>query len=986
MSLTLTAGLQAAKDNLSKKPLWILEFDFTTGTIYVSSQTKTITGWTAAGGTVVLTPLVRGWGKLDDAMPSSPFEAPIYVGDFSAHFKVHGGPAAAGSLYWYLAHPANYPEQTTVKLFEWEESLNAATDPPVERWEGRIEDYHFTDEHTIFIRFTDRLTRADKILGTLITNLTTSSSGYYANATKQSIGNMIPLIYGTVSGVPAQPVNAGAFSTLARDIVAGSTVIYYSDPNPPDTSYTTTLQPNFPASGTIQIDGEQIAYSAKGSTTTTVGGGSVVAIQITTAGSGYSVGSPPTVGTSGGGGTGLVASVTIDPTDGSITNCTVLFGGTGFTSTPSITLSGGTAPTVAAVMQVQKNSSGTTIGMGAPLVAGSTITVGFFTVASTAVTLTHRAGAQILQVLSQWDFVVANHICKTIQVVYVDKIRVGFWTQVTDGNGNTIVRFTTYPTVAKKVALSQTGDVAGVSQMPITWTTTTLGIFFGGQTSVQFATFTAVFGMYKALYHLEVSTTTAWTVNFSSRIFVYMNGTVIFDSNINSTTSSTIVFTTTNLSDALTLSFTGGGVAASVTMKVDHKLQRTPMILGALAGMQSADTVVSQTAITCDVKGYQDDGGGTYTGSASALINTSRDVMRHLAVVHGGYAFANVVFAPTLAARMGSTFNLNGALTTRDKFVRILGKMAWESGLLVHDVAGNLTITQRQYPLTPDFVVPSNKLRFFKSNRQTLERKPIPMTDIINRVWAAYNRNYNWRGTGDPNGYQQMVQLDDTASQTRYGIQERPELFLLDWVTDSAHATAIATLYYNLFRVRREYVKFRQGMQGLGKVFGDVVRIQDRLLPYGTGQLLGVDLEPGDGQANRKTNNDLTFLMIQEGESMLSVYDKTSNYTLVNPQDQHSIFTNTGAAGSVTFTLPAMTRGQRYGPFYVMVANTVVIAPATGEKLALGFEATSTGSTPPTPLAANVTVSSITPRSWISFLCLEDGVSQVERRVGTWST
>ena len=57
MSLTLTSGIQAQKDALSKAPVWVLKIEFATGTLYVGSQTLTIVA-PSGGADWVLTPWV----------------------------------------------------------------------------------------------------------------------------------------------------------------------------------------------------------------------------------------------------------------------------------------------------------------------------------------------------------------------------------------------------------------------------------------------------------------------------------------------------------------------------------------------------------------------------------------------------------------------------------------------------------------------------------------------------------------------------------------------------------------------------------------------------------------------------------------------------------------------------------------------------------------------------------------------------------------
>ncbi|MBI9077432.1 MAG: hypothetical protein JEZ02_18640, partial [Desulfatibacillum sp.] len=70
----------------------------------------------------------------------------------------------------------------------------------------------------------------------------------FANADPDAIGKMQPLVYGAVDNLPCLAVKAGAMSNLPGDITDSVTSIELSDASV------------FPASGTVQIDTEQITY------------------------------------------------------------------------------------------------------------------------------------------------------------------------------------------------------------------------------------------------------------------------------------------------------------------------------------------------------------------------------------------------------------------------------------------------------------------------------------------------------------------------------------------------------------------------------------------------------------------------------------------------------------------------------------------------------------------------------------------------------
>lgn len=73
--------------------------------------------------------------------------------------------------------------------------------------------------------------------------------------------------------------------------------------------------------------------------------GAVANISVVSAGAGYTT--APTIGFTGGGGSGLTASASIS--SGTVSGITITGNGSGFTSAPSVTVTGGTASTTASV-------------------------------------------------------------------------------------------------------------------------------------------------------------------------------------------------------------------------------------------------------------------------------------------------------------------------------------------------------------------------------------------------------------------------------------------------------------------------------------------------------------------------------------------------------------------------------------------------------------------------------------------------------------
>jgi hypothetical protein len=110
------------------------------------------------------------------------------------------------------------------------------------------------------------------------------------------------------------------------------------------------------------------------------------------------------------------------------------------------------------------------------------------------------------------------------------------------------------------------------------------------------------------------------------------------------------------------------------------------------------------------------------------------------------------------------------------------------------------------------------------------------------------------------------------------------------------------------------------------------------------------------------------------GRERLGVFAKTANTTLTN-NDCGKVFTNEGAAGAITFALPAATVGMRFR-FQVLVAQELRIDPNGTETIGLP----STGA----QQAAGKYITADAVGEGIEIFCVKAGSWHV-RGVGTWT-
>ena len=110
------------------------------------------------------------------------------------------------------------------------------------------------------------------------------------------------------------------------------------------------------------------------------------------------------------------------------------------------------------------------------------------------------------------------------------------------------------------------------------------------------------------------------------------------------------------------------------------------------------------------------------------------------------------------------------------------------------------------------------------------------------------------------------------------------------------------------------------------------------------------------------------------GRHLHGVEAKTADYT-VTVNDNGKTFTNTGAAGAVTFALPPATVGLRY-QFWVKAAQELRIDPNGTETIALD-----TG----VQQAAGKYITANAVGEHISVLCVKAGEWDTADPTGTWT-
>lgn len=747
----------------------------------------------------------------------------------------------------------------------------------------------------------------------------------WPKADPDDVSKMENVVYGFVQSIPCLAVDAGANSALSFDLTAVATELYYSNSAAP-----------FLASGSIYIDSEEISYT--GQTTETL--------------------------------TGVV--------HGKLTGLT----------------------------------------RGAN---GSTATA-------------HNKGIALVQVQASYKYLVAGHAMKSVSKVYVNDatglpvLQSGSIYSVNladvsgvDGRTRTMLTFSVLPKLTKQINVTAQDTIAvddaiGVSDtigattnaaadLGVQNTTTSLAQTFtidttGGADSDKVTLdFNAPSGS-PSKYTYSIGLNISGSVNNGAYIYAKHSTEKVviatFNNGVWAANGSFFLGTVANAlviglnctvsNGSCTISTCNRQVTGAATVTKTGSASKTGAATKTgtvtVVGNSAADTVIGGL-VTCEGEGYQDDASGTYTGTPSAVIQVARDVIRHFLMTYLSLEARQVVYSTNLALKMGSTYTLNGVIHEPVSARRVAARMAFESGCWLKFQAGVAKLTFREAVYSAGKLVTTHDLVFLQRGRQTVSTQRVPTDWVINQLDLRYQRN--WQQSRSSEAYQACTRVESLPSQTRYGIKARPDLFMCDFVTTDAHATALAALYLALYAERREVVHFRTRLQHLNITYGDKVRLQDRMAPRLTGEILSADFTPGNASAQAMPTLDFTLLSIMEAETMLSVVSKTTSYTFISPADQWTIFDNQGAAGLVGFTLPAATKGMR---FIVSVhdAFEVRLIPNGTDLFVLDFTSGSaTDKTAPVAQAVGKYLTCSAVRSMLMVICKKTGEWQTFYRVGAWT-
>ncbi|GJL78814.1 MAG: hypothetical protein NPINA01_18030 [Nitrospinaceae bacterium] len=262
--------------------------------------------------------------------------------------------------------------------------------------------------------------------------------------------------------------------------------------------------------------------------------------------------------------------------------------------------------------------------------------------------------------------------------------------------------------------------------------------------------------------------------------------------------------------------------------------------------------------VTALVEGVKDDGSGSVTGTADALIERPDHVFKWSLFNLLGLTASEV--NATSFAQAGIDFS--GAFTGGYRLAGIIQKKIeikklwrnWEVNCRAYffwdlGKAGIQfrPINQISLPFTADKTILENMIRLDENGRASLRCERTPNRHIVNTIDLRYDRDWS---SGE---YSSMAHGSDADSITRYGRREKPDDFEFDWTRVQAQAEDLVVFFLAQYKEPSDVLELELFLDNIELERGDLLKISPSThegvdLP---GLVLGVGRKIGSGKRRR---------------------------------------------------------------------------------------------------------------------------------------
>jgi hypothetical protein len=270
---------------------------------------------------------------------------------------------------------------------------------------------------------------------------------------------------------------------------------------------------------------------------------------------------------------------------------------------------------------------------------------------------------------------------------------------------------------------------------------------------------------------------------------------------------------------------------------------------------EDAEAVIIGGVVSCDVDGYQDDGSGTHTGTAAALIERPDHIFKHLLYTY--LAIATTNFSTDAATPFAADTYKFGIVVDEQKTAKEwFAKMAWECRCYFRFSAGLAQLLYRPDALSSDKTITSVMIEADENGRRLMMVEDSPLREITNKVRARYDKNWSLSGES---AYSGLYETSDSTSITRSGEKEDPPLFCFDFITLSAMARDVADFYLARLKDRKKIVTIPLFLDNTEMEFADAITIAS--LSNLVCEVQKANLQPGSA---RDMRNDKIQIIARE--------------------------------------------------------------------------------------------------------------------------
>jgi hypothetical protein len=523
-------------------------------------------------------------------------------------------------------------------------------------------------------------------------------------------------------------------------------------------------------------------------------------------------------------------------------------------------------PTTAFILQVDSEQISIASRSGNTLTLASSGARGYNSTTAVA----HDAGAPCAEIQTAYVYVAAGHPVKAIDTVYVDGVRqtTGYTVYtgqtgdaLTGYEGLAVVKFTTLPTFLKQVNIDtdvDTGNHGHTSTMSSTVTCYGTGssgdwenrsnAYDGNDTTYAYNTwFDNDEPLTINFSHSDVGTVTSRRVKivYSSYAQTYSNDlrVKIGDASYQSfpgtgggdSTRKTIYKTFSGDSWDLDvkIDYDGNGapttcineVSVTVTYGAGVANSSADGVTVTLSGNTTAETVIG-SLVTVDMDGYADDAAGTYTGTASALIEQPNHVFKHIwTELCGGTAGDFDDDTGTFFATNSYAFALliNQTVQAETLFMRLA--LQCRSRFFV-SAYGTARMVVRQLSQTSGHSIASSEI---KEGSVSVSR--MATTDLFNYFNIHFDKDHSKTGNYADN-FAASKLFSDATSISNYGrrtFSGQISLFCFDAVTDATMVAHVGAFLLAFHKIARRIPSFAVFLDNLEIEPADIIDITHSL-------------------------------------------------------------------------------------------------------------------------------------------------------------